>query len=164
MNTKYIILCLALLIPQTVMAQSVPNCKLKDDRVERIIADKARKLQGHEYCQFRRYDSIEDIDGDTKDDFIVIYVVEGVHGSMNHFLQFMLVYLSSDPKGKPLEIQVGERGERSVEAVDRVENGRIITKDQIWKSNDPLCCPSGRGQSIYEIKNKKLIKSQESNG
>jgi hypothetical protein len=158
------ILSISFLGSHLVFAQAVPNCKLKDEGVERLIAEKARQLQGAEYCQFRRYHSIDDIDGDKKDDFVVIFVVEGVRRNANHFLQFMLVYLTSSPKNKPLEIQVGERGERSADNIIRIEKNKIITKDQVWQAGDALCCPSGSGQSIYEIKNGQLIKTKEKSG
>ncbi len=155
-----LIMYLGLLVPRSALSRSVPNCTLKDERVERQIAEKARRLHGAEYCQFRRYYTTDDIDGDGKDDFIVIYVVEGAYGSGNHFLQFMDVYLTSRSKSKPLEIQVGERGERSVDEIDRVEKGRIITKDEVWQNDDAMCCPTGTGQSVYAIRNGKIIRSK----
>jgi hypothetical protein len=76
----------------------------------------------------------------------------------------MLVYLSSNPKNKPMEIQVGERGKRSAAKIMRVEKNKIITEDQVWQDGDALCCPSGSGQSVYEIKNGQLIKTKENGG
>lgn len=160
----FIVLTLSLTGVYPVFAQSVPNCKLNDKRVEEIISQKARQLKGHEYCQFRRYNSINDIDGDGKDDFVVIYTVEGVHGSMNQYFQFMLVFLSSRINSKPLEIQVGERGERSAEGIMNVEKNKITVKEQVWQNNDALCCPSGGGQSIYGISNGKIIKTNQKDG
>jgi hypothetical protein len=163
-NITQLILFLSLLIPYTVAAESIPDCKLKDGRVENYIVTKTRQLQGHEYCQFRRYHSIDDIDGDNKDDFIVIFAVEGVHHSMGQVLQFMLVYLSSQPKSKPLEIQVGERGERTVKNIFRAGKNKIVTNDEVWQESDALCCPTGKGKSTYEIQNEKLIKSSVNKG
>ena len=158
------ILSVSFLGPQLVFSQAVPNCKLKDERVERPIAEKARQLQGAEYCQFRRYNSINDIDGDGKDDFVVIYTVEGVHRSMNHFLQFMLVFLSSKRGSKPLEIQVGERGKRSIGEIGLVERNKIILGNDVWISGDALCCPSGKGKSVYEIQNGRIVRIAEESG
>jgi hypothetical protein len=158
------ILSVSFLGPQLVFPQAVPNCKLKDERVERPIAEKARQLQGAEYCQFRRYNSINDIDGDGKDDFVVIYTVEGVHRSMNHFLQFMLVLLSSKRGSKPLEIQVGERGKRSIGEIGLVERNKIILGNDVWISGDALCCPSGKGKSVYEIQNGRIVRIAEDGG
>jgi hypothetical protein len=160
----YTILSASFLGSHLVFAQVVPNCKLKDERVERPIAEKARQLQGAEYCQFRRYNSINDIEGDGKDDFVVIYTVEEVHRSMNHYLQFMLVFLSSKPRSKPLEIQVGERGKRSVDEIGLVGRNKIILGNDVWISGDALCCPSGKGKSVYEIQNGKIVKISEDGG
>jgi hypothetical protein len=157
----YTILSVSLLGSHLAFAQTVPNCKLKDERVERPIAEKVRQLQGAEYCQFRRYNSINDIDGDGNDDFVVIYTVEGVHRSMNHFLQFMLVFLSSKPENKPLEIQVGERGKRSISEIGPVERNKVVLGNNVWISGDALCCPSGKGKSVYEIQNGKIVKIAE---
>jgi hypothetical protein len=148
----------------TVFGQSVPDCSLRNRRVERDIKTFTRQLQGQEYCQFRRYDAIDDLDGDGKEDFIVIFTVEGVHRSMNHFLQFMSVYPSSQPSQRPLSVQVGERGKRSVDGIIRVCKSQLTTKDSIWQEGDALCCPSGHGESVFEIEKGKIKKTQEKGG
>jgi hypothetical protein len=160
----YIIFSVSFLGTELAFAQGVPDCRLKDDRLEQLIAEKARQLQGNEYCQFRRYNTIDDIDEDGKDDFIVAYAVEGVHRSMNHFLQFMLVFLSSRPNARPLEIQVGERLKRSVDDIARVQGKKIILNNRVWRRDDADCCPSGRGQSVYEIRTGKIVKIAEDGG
>jgi hypothetical protein len=160
----YIIFGVALLWSHGVCAQTVPGCKLKDSRIEKDIAKVAQRLQGQEYCQFRVYSSIDDVDGDKKDDFIVIFTVEGVHRSMNHFLQFILIYVSAGSMKSPLNIQVGERGSRSADQITRVEKNRITVEDSIWREGDALCCPSGKGQSVYEIKDGKIVKTLEDGG
>jgi hypothetical protein len=83
---------------------------------------------------------------------------------VNHFLQFMLVFLSSELSSRPLELQVGERTKRSVDSVARVERNKIILSNQVWRPGDPDCCPSGKGQSVYEIKNGKIVKIAEDSG
>ena len=142
-------------------AQPVPDCTLKDGKVEKDIRTVARRLQGNEYCQFRQYVTIDDIDGDGKDDFVVMFTVEGVHGSMNHFLRFVLVYLSSRADAQPVQIQVGERGKRSASRFLRLERNEITVEDDVWQEGDALCCPSGKGQSVYEIKDGKIVKTLE---
>ncbi len=160
-GTTIILALVSFMVGSTALGQSVPNCSLKSQRAEKDIKSVTRQLQGQEYCQFRRYDSIDDIDGDGKEDFVTIFTVEGVHGSMNHFLQFMIIYPSSRPSRKPLQSQVGERGKRSVDAIARVDKNLIITRDSMWQEGDPLCCPSGQGESVFEIKNGEIKKAQE---
>jgi hypothetical protein len=66
----------------------VPTCNVRNDLVESVIAAKAKELKGQEYCQFRHYQTLFDIDKDGNDDFIVLFTVEGVGGgSNNHYPQ-----------------------------------------------------------------------------
>ena len=48
-----------------------PTCHTADSRIEGLISAKAAELQGQEYCQFRLYHTIDDVDGDGRDDFLV---------------------------------------------------------------------------------------------
>ena len=56
------------------------SCHTADSRVESLISGKAAELQGQEYCQFRLYHTIDDVDADGRDDFLVIFAVEVFRG------------------------------------------------------------------------------------
>jgi len=68
----------------------VPTCRTADARVERMIASTAAESKGVEYCQFRMYHTIDDVDGDLRDDFIVVFSVEAPAGG-NDARQFLAV-------------------------------------------------------------------------
>jgi hypothetical protein len=59
----------------------VPTCRTESAELERLIADKARTLAMTELCQFRRYDALDDVEGDGKDDFVALFTVEGPRGA-----------------------------------------------------------------------------------
>ena len=95
----------------------VPTCNVRIELVESIIAAKAKELNGQEYCQFRHYQTLFDIDKDGTDDFIVLFTVEGIGGGGNNHYDFMSVFLSS--RGwQPITTRTGGRGERDPIGVD----------------------------------------------
>lgn len=133
--------------------QNVPSCALSSPQVESVIAAKAKELGYAEYCQFRRYETLVDLDGDGKDDFIVLFTVEGPHGANDH-IDFMAVFLSGT-KGGPLLVQTGRRGVRDPEEID-ARKGRIVLKTREYLPKDPMCCPSGKGELTYKLLAGKL--------
>src|SRR5215469_12865864 len=89
-------------------AQSAaPTCRTADVRVEGLISSKAKALGADEYCQFRLYHTLDDVDGDRQPDFIVVFALEG-RGGGNAVSQFLAVF-SSRAEWKPASVQVGGR-------------------------------------------------------
>jgi len=130
-----------------------PTCNVHSKLVESTIAAKAREFNGQEYCQFRHYQTLIDIDEDGHDDFIVLFTVEGIGGGNDHY-DFMSVFLSR--RGwKPIVTRTGGRGERDPIAVD-VRDGKIILSTLEYLPQDAMCCPSGKGTLVYEIHGDKL--------
>ena len=150
---------LALLAAASAHAQDskkspLPGCKLADAAVERVIASKARQIGGQEYCQFRHYNTLDDVDGDGVDDFIVLFTVEGRGGGGNDHTSFMAVWLSGRPNS-PLVVETGGRGLRDPVAIE-VRDRKIRLETLEYLPKDPMCCPSGKGELPYEIKGGKL--------
>lgn len=132
----------------------VPTCNVRNELVESIIAAKAKELNGQEYCQFRHYQTLFDIDKDGTDDFIVLFTVEGIGGGGNNHYDFMTVFLSG--RGwQPITIRTGGRGERDPTGVD-FKDGKIILDTLVFLPSDPLCCPSGKGTLTYELRGNHL--------
>ena len=131
------------------------GCRLADAHVESAIARKAASLNADEYCQFRHYEAMSDLDGDGKDDLVVLFNAEPRGG--NDHLGFMAVFLSSDPvDGEPLTAATGGRGER--DAVSITVTGRRIELGTLeYKPSDPMCCPSGTGTLVFELKDHSLV-------
>ena len=70
-----------MLVPALValsVASGAPTCKTADPRIETLIASYARKTKSDEYCQARLYHTIDDLDGDGKDDFVLVFTLEPV--------------------------------------------------------------------------------------
>lgn len=136
--------------------QSTISCRLASESVERAIWRKAESLKGHEYCQFRRYDAIDDFDGDGRDDFAVTFNVESPGGGGNHVLSFLFVFLSSRPADSaPLEAPAGERGTFWPESISADGEGNIVLDVANWTRGDALCCPSGSGRILFHVDSRR---------
>lgn len=123
------------------------TCQLADANVERAIAAKAKALDGHEYCQYRRY-AQADFDGDGKDDLVVTFNVEGANGGGNNVESFLFVFLSS--RTKPLEARAGGRGDYFTNGIT-ADSKAITLYTEVWTKTDPLCCPTGRGKVRFAV-------------
>ncbi len=105
-----------------------------------------------EYCQFRRYDALDDVDGDGQGDFLVLFTLEGPNGGNRH-VSFLACFPSGG--GRPSIVPAGERGERDPVEI-RVERGKIVLATREYRPGDPMCCPSGAGELVYEWKGGRL--------
>lgn len=139
------------------LAAGAPSCELKNDDVEKVIAEKVHELAGEEYCDYRIYDTMDDVDGDAAGDFLVVFTIESLHGGSNDHMQFLAVFLSSaESGGQPLIVQVGEQGERDIEAIE-VDRHTIVLKTLEYQKEDAMCCPSKKGEAAYRIVQNKLV-------
>ena len=142
----------AVLVAAAAAAGDVPTCRTASPEVERLITAKARELSMAEYCRFRRYDALDDVDGDGRDDFLVLFTLEGPSGGNRH-VSFLAFFPSG--RGRPSAARTGERGERDPIDV-RVEHGKIVVATREYLPADPMCCPSGSGRLVYEWKDGRL--------
>jgi hypothetical protein len=130
-----------------------PTCKTADLRVEGLIASYARKTNSDEYCQARLYHTVDDLDGDGKDDFVLIFSLELKTG--NYSAQYLAVFPSSK-QWKPIVLKVGERGERYVDQIDVEEGHTLVLSTSEYEEGDAMCCPSGDGELRYRIEKGQL--------
>jgi hypothetical protein len=137
----------------------VPSCNIQNELVESTIAAKSKELKGKEYCQFRHYQTLYDIDKDGIDDFIVLFTIEGIGGGGNNHHDFMAVFLSSRD-WRPIVVRTGGRGERDPIAAD-FRDGKIILETLVYLPSDGLCCPSGKGALSYKLHGDKLEQVSE---
>lgn len=130
-----------------------PTCRTSDRRVENVIAAKAKELGGSEYCQSRLYHTIDDIDGDDKDDFILVFTIEaGGNNSTQHLAVF-----PSSANWKAVVLKVGQGGERFIDDVDVDDDGIIVLTTAEYQEGDPACCPSDEGELRYKFLDGRLI-------
>ena len=139
---------------------TVPGCRLNDQAAESVIAEKVRQLDGVEYCQFRKYNTLDDVDGDDAEDFLMLFTVEDKTGNNSvQFLAFFGTDKSQTPR--PIVVKVGERGDQIVTGL-RVEKKREVILEVLeYQDKDPMCCPSKKGQVQYLLKNGNLVQGSE---
>ena len=132
-------------------------CRLQNARVERDIAQRTARLQGNEYCEYRRY-AVGDWDGDQLDDLAVTFNVEGANGSGNGIASYLFVYLSSRHEAAPLEVPVGTRGTFLPDSLEAGIGKTIVVKTVEWSRNDSMCCPSRHGSRTFKVTPTGLVR------
>jgi hypothetical protein len=131
-----------------------PGCRTASPEVERLIAGRARALAMTEHCQFRRYDALDDVDGDGKDDFLVLFTVEGPRGGNDH-VSFLAAFLSTRPE-RPILVEAGRRGERDPVSIE-ARRGEVALETREYLPRDPMCCPSGKGRVVFRLSRGQLL-------
>jgi len=143
-----------LLLSAAAATTAAPTCATRDDRVERLIATNAKESGGQEYCQFRLYETLSDVDGDRREDFLVVFEIEG-EGGGNNSVQYLAVF-PSGTAWTPAVTEVGRRGQRAVKAL-RVESGVIVLDTLDQGPDDAMCCPSIKGEATLRFTKGTLL-------
>ena len=151
---------LATTIAVSVSLLQAPTCRTASARVEAVVDAKVRELKGTELCQFRLYHHIHDLDGDGRDDFLMVFSVEGIHGSANATRQFLVAFPSRN-SWRPSVVEVGRRGVRVVLALDVSAGGDVVLTTAERNDGDALCCLSGSGQLVFRLEGGRLISPAE---
>jgi hypothetical protein len=131
-----------------VLAAPGPTCKAADRRVEAVIETKVRATGGTEYCQDRLYHTVDDLDGDGREDFVVVFSVETSGG--DDLAQFLAVFPSAT-QWKPLVLKVGQTGERYVDEIQVDDDHVLVLLTSEFEPGDAACCPSGEGELLYRV-------------
>jgi hypothetical protein len=122
--------------------------------VERLISATAKEEHATEYCQARLYHTIDDLDGDGRDDFIVVFAVEAVMG--NNSMQYLAI-LPSRTNWRPTVLKVGERGQRFIDGVDVEDGHTIVLTTSEYQKGDPMCCPSLDGELRFGLIGSRIV-------
>ena len=131
-----------------------PTCNTSDARVEAVIAAQVRELKGQERCQYRRYETLSDVDGDGHPDFVLVFAIEGMSGG-NDVKQF-LALLPSASQWTARVVECGARGTRLVETIE-VKERAILLHTSEYRPGDAMCCPSGKGVATFRVEGKGLV-------
>jgi hypothetical protein len=121
-----------------------PTCTARDARVEAVVAATVRATGGTEYCQSRLYHTTDDLDGDGRDDFVLVFAVEAAAGG-NNSVQYLAVWLSGSHWTREV-LKVGQRGQRSIEGIGVEEGPTLVLETADYVRGDAMCCPSGEGE------------------
>ena len=81
-----------------------------------MIEAKVKETAGSEYCQARLYHTIDDLDGDGREDFVLVFSVEAAAGG-NDSVQYLAVFPSAT-QWAPVIVKVGQRGERYIDNIE----------------------------------------------
>src|SRR5262249_52874061 len=109
---------------------------------------------GSEYCQARLYHTLDDLDGDGQEDFVLVFTVEAPAGG-NNSVQYLAVFPSA-AQWTPVVTKVGERGQRYIDQIE-VDTGLLVLQTSEYERGDPMCCPSGDGQLTYKLEKGQLV-------
>ena len=119
-----------------------------------FIARQEEKEGATEYEEAREIGR-GDLNGDGKEDAVVLYSLEGFDGS-NLYLQYLAVFLSQgDALRYTTHRIVGGKGKRSM-ALEGISGGKILLKTKEYRPGDASCCPSKKGRASFVLDMRKL--------
>jgi len=122
--------------------------------IDNYIARQARRERGEEYREARKV-VVGDLTRDGVPETVVLYTIEGQHGSNLH-IQYLAVFARQKGKLSPLTYaDVGGKAARSVE-LKSVEDNAILLKTMSYTPNDAQCCPSVKGETSYVLAGTRL--------
>jgi hypothetical protein len=119
-----------------------------------FIARQEQKEGAEEYEEAREV-ARGDVNGDGREDAVVLYTLEGFERS-NLYLQYLAIFVS---RGGGLRYVthriVGGKGLRSL-ALDGVSGGKILLKTTEYRPGDASCCPSKKRRARFVLDKRKL--------
>ena len=142
----------------TATADAGPWCELADWGVEAAIASVARRRDRDEYCEYRHY-AVDDIDGDSSDDFVVTFNLEGASGGTD-VESYLMVFLSTREGRAPLLLEIDNVGDDYGERypTDVTVDGHDVVVDfSEYRSDDPDCCPSGSSTARFLVTGDQVV-------
>ena len=119
-----------------------------------FLARQAEKEGAEEYGEARKVIA-GDLNGDRREDAVVLYTLEGFDGS-NLYVQYLAVFVR---RGAGLRymthLAVGGKDRRSLE-LEGVSGGKILLKTEEYRPGDASCCPSKKGRARFVLSRGKL--------
>lgn len=112
-----------------------------------------------EYKKARRF-YWGDLNRDSKQDIAALYTIEGFNCGNNYYF-YLAVFVNQN--GKFILIASTEVGGKSKRFVDfnSIKDGKIILDTKEYLPGDPTCCPSGKGQAEYILKDNQILPVKE---
>ncbi len=140
---------------KTKVAQTADEAN-KQKIINRYLAGVSKVVGGEEYKEARIV-VYGDIDGDgTGGDAAVQFTLEGMGGG-NYYAFYLAVFRNENGNLKPLtDSAVGGKLSRAV-TLKQIKDKKIYLDTKGYAENDGACCPSIKGQTVYILKNRKLL-------
>src|SRR5262249_48609342 len=122
--------------------------------VKSFISHQAKTLHGEEYEEARKV-LRGDVNGDGKEDIVVLYTLEGFGGG-NNYSQYLAVFLASGTTFRhAADTVVGGKRMRDADLTS-VTGSTINLDTKEYRKNDPACCPSHAAKARYHLVGTKL--------
>lgn len=156
---KFVVFFLLFSLAQPLFAE---ECTPLPEKAEKFIKSYAKIVRGAESCQYRTI-ARGDVNSDGTEDLIMVFNIAGACGNDktsppgacgNHHETYLKIFLGKELKEVPVLI-VGRRGERLIMGLN-VANGIIQADTLRYGKDDPMCCPSIKGQTEFVFKNKTV--------
>ena len=143
----FLMACGPRLLAQTPL--EIPDVVITD-----FLARQEKKEGAEEYEEARKVAG-GDVNGDGREDAVVLYTLEGFLGS-NLYVQYLAVFVSRGGRLRYLTHRaVGGKGRRSLE-LDGVSGGKILLKTEEYRPGDASCCPSKKGRARFVLSRDRL--------
>lgn len=123
--------------------------------VTKYLSKQAKAEGVEEYPEARKIVSA-DLNGDRRNDLVVLYTLEGLNGGGNYYGQYIAVFLRTGNRYVlAADEGVGSKLSRNVELTK--VTGRTIYLDTLsWGKDDGGCCPSIKGKARFVYSNGRL--------
>jgi len=119
-----------------------------------FLARQEEKEGATEYGEAREI-ARGDLNGDGREDAVVLYSLEGFDGS-NLYLQYLAVFVNHGGGLRYVTHRiVGGKGKRSM-ALEGISGGKILMKTEGYRPGDASCCPSKKGRARFVLDQSKL--------
>ncbi len=133
-------------------------CALADSGVEAAIAAAAKARDADEYCEDRHY-AIDDVDGDSLDDFIVTFNLEPASRDADTE-SYLMAFLTTREGRAPLLLRIdnmgAETGARYPTDVSIDGDAAVVDFDN-YLPGDPDCCPSRSSTVRFRLTRDSII-------
>ncbi|NOT48725.1 MAG: hypothetical protein HOP17_13375 [Acidobacteria bacterium] len=122
--------------------------------VVKFLTRQAKAVDAEEYPEARKI-VFADMNGDRKNDLVVLYTLEGFGGG-NSYGQSIAVFLRKGNRYVlSVDKTVGGKLSRNVE-LKRISGRTIYLDTMRWSKDDGGCCPSIKGKTRFVFSNGRL--------
>jgi len=160
-KTDFFITLVTIFVLVVLLSPVVTIARRDDDTaaIDAYISQQARRERGEEYREARK-GVTGDLTHDGVPETVVLYTIEGQHGSNLH-IQYLAVFVRREGKLTPLtHADVGGKSARGVELTS-IEENSILLDTLDYGPKDAACCPSVKGKTRYILSGRMLREQKQ---